>query len=294
MEIDGVFSGGGMKGLALIGAYEELEEKGYTFKRIAGTSAGSIIAGLIAAGYTSAELKRLIEEVNLTDFIDARRTWIPLPITKWLLLYWRLGLYRGKAFEDWVGLKLAEKGIYTFADLPKDKLRVVASDLTNGRLLVIPDDLVNLGVPIDSFPVAKAIRMSCSIPFFFEPIRLRSLDGTNVIVDGAVLSNFPIWLFVEEGAKKTRPVIGISLSSKLKDHPKHKIKNGFQLFGALFDTMKDAHDTKYISRQLEKDIIFIPTDPFTSIEFDLSAEKKDALIKLGRFRTKEFLKKWTY
>ncbi|PKR86046.1 patatin-like phospholipase family protein [Heyndrickxia camelliae] len=294
MEIDGVFSGGGIKGLALIGAYEELETRGFTFKRIAGTSAGSIIAALVAAGYTGEELRKLVAEVNLPQFLDARKTWLPLPFTKWLFLYWRLGLYRGKKFEDWLTTKLAEKGVYTFADLPKEKLRVVASDLTNGRLLVLPDNLVDLGVPIDSFPVARAIRMSCSIPYFFEPVKLRSLDGTNIIVDGAVLSNFPMWLFVSEGEKRVRPVVGISLSSKLKDHPKHKIKNGFQLFGALFDTMKDAHDTKYISRQIEKDIIFIPTDNFTSIEFDLVAEKKDALIELGRVRTKEFLKKWTY
>lgn len=294
MEIDGVFSGGGIKGLALIGAYEELETRGFTFKRIAGTSAGSIIASLVAAGYTSKELRELVAEVELSQFLDTRRTWLPLPFTKWLFLYWRLGLYRGRAFEDWLTMKLAEKGVYTFADLPKEKLRVVASDLTNGRLLVLPDNLVDLGVPIDSFPVAKAIRMSCSIPYFFEPVKLKSLDGTNIIVDGAVLSNFPMWLFVEEGAKKIRPVVGISLSSKLKDHQKHTIKNGFQLFGALFDTMKDAHDMKYISRQLEKDIIFIPTDNFTSVEFDLIKEKKDALIELGRLQTKEFLKKWSY
>ncbi|MGV3466243.1 MAG: patatin-like phospholipase family protein [Heyndrickxia sp.] len=294
MEIDGVFSGGGIKGLALIGAYEELETKGFTFKRIAGTSAGSIIAALVAAGYTAEELRRLSAEVDFPQFLDPRKTWLPLPFAKWLFLYWRLGLYRGKKFEDWLTMKLAEKGVYTFADLPKEKLRVVASDLTNGRLLVLPDNLVDLGVPIDSFPVAKAIRMSCSIPYFFEPVKLRSLDGINIIVDGAVLSNFPMWLFVNDGEKKVRPVVGISLSSKLKDHRKHTIKNGFQLFGALFDTMKDAHDTKYISRQIEKDIIFIPTDTFTSIEFDLVAEKKDALIELGRLRTKEFLKKWSY
>ncbi|MBS4173437.1 patatin-like phospholipase family protein [Bacillus sp. FJAT-49736] len=294
MDIDGVFSGGGIKGLALIGAFEELEAKGFTFKRIAGTSAGSIIAALVAAGYKSSELKSLANDIDLSGFLDTRKTWLPIPFAKWLFLYWRLGLYRGRVFEDWLSKMLAAKGVYTFADLPKERLRVVASDLTNGKLLVLPDNLVDLGVPIDSFPVARAIRMSCSIPYFFEPVKLKSLDGTNIIVDGAVLSNFPMWLFVGEGVKKARPVIGISLSSKRMNHRKATIKNGFQLFGALFDTMKDAHDTRYISRQIEKDIIFIPTDDFTSTEFTLTTEKKDALIELGRFRTKEFLKKWTY
>ena len=50
MIIDGVFSGGGIKGFAMIGALEVLEERGFAIKRSAGTSAGSIIASFIAAG----------------------------------------------------------------------------------------------------------------------------------------------------------------------------------------------------------------------------------------------------
>ncbi|MER2091063.1 MAG: patatin-like phospholipase family protein, partial [Sporosarcina sp.] len=57
MWIDGVFSGGGLKGFALVGAYQVLEEKGYQFKRVAGTSAGSILASFIAAGYTAKEIE---------------------------------------------------------------------------------------------------------------------------------------------------------------------------------------------------------------------------------------------
>lgn len=64
--IDGVFSGGGIKGFALIGAVMELEERGYKFKRLAGTSAGAIIAGFIAAGYSGREIEEIMESVKLT------------------------------------------------------------------------------------------------------------------------------------------------------------------------------------------------------------------------------------
>lgn len=296
MEIDGVFSGGGIKGLALIGAYEALEESGFTFKRVAGTSAGSIVAGLIAAGYTSEEIKNSLLHFQFQKLMDSRKTWLPIPkqIAKWILLYWRLGLYKGKALEDWLTGMLEAKGVYTFADLPKDSLKIVASDLSNGRLLVLPDDLVQYGVPIDSFPVAKAIRMSCSIPYFFEPVQLKSLEGISVIADGGVLSNFPMWIFVKNDMKKKRPVLGITLSYKLTEHPKHTIKNGIQLFGALFETMKEAHDARYISRRHEKDIVFIKAENVVSTDFQINEEKKDALIKLGRVSTIEFLKTWTY
>lgn len=166
MEVDGVFSGGGIKGFALMGAYEVLESKGFVFKRLAGSSAGAIMAGLIAAGYTSKEIIKLMKETEVKEFLDHRRTLLPFPIAKWLLLYWKMGLYRGNALEEWLGKKLAVKGIYTFADLPKNKLRVIASDLTAGSLLVLPDDLGIYGIPKETFPVARAIRMSSCLPFF--------------------------------------------------------------------------------------------------------------------------------
>jgi NTE family protein len=68
MYIDGVFSGGGIKGFALIGAYQAIEQKGFAFKRIAGTSAGSIISAFIIAGYTADEILEMMEEVDLKEF----------------------------------------------------------------------------------------------------------------------------------------------------------------------------------------------------------------------------------
>ncbi|CAM3955842.1 patatin-like phospholipase family protein [Lederbergia lenta] len=294
MEIDGVFSGGGIKGFAIIGAYEVLESKGFVFNRLAGTSAGAIMAAFIAAGYTSKEMMELMKETEIKEFLDFRRTLLPFPLAKWLLVYWRMGLYRGNALEEWIGKKLAIKGIYTFSDLPKDKLRVIASDLSTGSLLVLPDDLDTYGIPKETFPVARAIRMSSGLPFFFEPIKLRSLSGTNIIVDGGLLSNFPIWLFENEKQQRTRPIIGIKLSYKQEEQPKKEIKNALHLFERLFSTMKEAHDARYISRKHEKDIIFIPMEEGVTTEFSLTEEKKEALMERGRTRAKLFLKKWTY
>ena len=82
---------------------------------------------------------------------------------------------------------------------------------------------------------------------------LKNKNEKSIIVDGGVLSNFPMWLF-DKG--RERPVIGIKLSHKMEELPKNKINNAIQLFTALFETMKDAHDARYISRIHEKDIIF--------------------------------------
>ncbi|SDM15017.1 patatin-like phospholipase family protein [Bacillus sp. OK048] len=294
MKIDGVFSGGGIKGFALIGAIEEIEKRGLQFERVAGTSAGSIVAAFIAAGYGSDEIERLLDELDLTKFLDSRKMVIPFPFAKWLFVYWKLGLYKGNELEKWIGEKLAAKGVRTFSDLPPQNLRIIASDLSNGRLVVLPDDLVKYGIAPGSFSIAKAVRMSCSIPYFFEPVKLKSMDGVNIIVDGGVLSNFPMWLFDRDNLQKIRPVIGIKLSANEYEHEKHQIKNAIQLFGALFETMKDAHDSRYISRRHEKNIIFIPSEGGLSIEFDLTDEKKQELFELGRNAAKKFFASWCY
>ncbi len=66
------------------------------------------------------------------------------------------------------------------------------------------------------------------------------------------------------------------------------------MFEALFTTMKDAHDARYISRKHEKNIIFIPTEGILTTEFGLTEEKKQELVNIGREQTIKFLQKWTY
>ncbi|MEH6940365.1 patatin-like phospholipase family protein [Bacillus sp. JJ722] len=293
MNIDGVFSGGGMKGYALVGAYQVLEEKGFTFQRTAGTSAGSIIAAFIIAGYTGDEIENIMMEMDTTILLD-ERIGGNIPFAKWLLLYWKLGLYKGDKLEEWIAEKLAVKGIYTFGDLPVNTFRIIASDVTNGVIMVLPDDLNKYNIDIATFPIAKAVRMSCSIPYFFEPVRINNKKPYTYIVDGGVLSNFPMWLFDKENVMKTRPVIGVKLSDNKDELPPRKIDNAIEMFGALFETMKDAHDNRYISRKHEKNIIFIPTKNVSATEFDLSAKKKQELIQLGRMSAQVFLRNWAY
>lgn len=294
MDVDIVFSGGGVKGFALIGAYEAIEAKGLRLKRIAGTSAGSLIAALIASGYTSQQIIELLDELDLQQLLDERRAIVPLPLMKWIFLYWKMGLYKGEVLERWLENVLAAKGVRTFADLPKECLYVVASDVTNGRILVLPTDLPQYGIDPDTFSVAKAVRMSVSIPYFFEPVKLQTNTGKFVIVDGGVLSNFPLFLFDEEKEVKKRPVLGIQLSAKLTERPKKNIRNAVELYEALFSAMKEAHDARYISRRHEKNIVFIPVHHVLPTEFAMTSEERDRLIEYGKMKTEQFFKKWAY
>ena len=291
MIVDGVFSGGGIKGFAYVGAIQALEERGIKFRRVAGTSAGAILATFVAAGFNAEELEAIFDELNVKALLDPPKRVFRLPFLKWINLYMNLGLYRGKLLEKFFHEILAKKGVCTFGDLPPGSLKLVASDLTNGRIIVLPDDLGKYGVNSETFPIARALRMSCGIPFFFEPIYLKSGKTEAVVVDGGVLSNFPLWIF--DNGHRERPVLGLKLSSASGEMAPHKIDNAIDLFEALFSTMKNAHDNRYISRRFERDIIFIPVENYSATQFDLDEETKQKLIAIGRDRTKQFLRKWS-
>lgn len=292
MIVDGVFSGGGIKGFAFLGAYQVLEEHHIQLKRVAGTSAGAIFASFIAAGYTAKEIERLLDELDVASLLDPRKMIGSLPFMKWVSLYFRMGLYQGKALEKWFYQKLAHKGVYTFADLPKGTLKLVASDLSNGRMIVLPDDLHHYGIDADTFCVARALRMSCSIPYFFEPVKLKGKKEAPLVVDGGVLSNFPFWIFDDFYGRKERPLIGFKLSHRREEETPNNIDNSLELFEALFTTMKNAHDEKYISRQQEQNVVFMPVENYSAMNFDLDEDTKKRLMEIGRQRTTQFLQTW--
>ena len=72
MFADLVLEGGGVKGIALVGAISVLEERGYQFRRVAGTSAGAIVGSLVAANARAAELQEIMRAVDYRGFRDGR------------------------------------------------------------------------------------------------------------------------------------------------------------------------------------------------------------------------------
>src|SRR5690625_2703306 len=141
MKIDCVFSGGGVKAYAFLGAIESISAHNLKIERVAGTSAGAIIAGLIAANFQIKEIEKLVNEINLKKFLDPPSLSEKIPFAKWLLLYFQMGLYRGEQLENWLHRLFLEKGIETFQDIKEGYLKIVVSDISLGKLIVIPDDL---------------------------------------------------------------------------------------------------------------------------------------------------------
>jgi len=302
---DAVFEGGGVKGIGLVGAVAVAEERGYRWSNLAGTSAGAIVASLLAAGYSGAELKQIISSIDYTKFKDCSGLG-RLPLVGPLgSLICDKGMFEGKYFEQWLRRLLRKKNVLTFGDLIIDefkederyrfKLRVIASDITGGRMLVLPQDAAQFGIRPEDLDVALAVRMSMSIPFFFAPVRIRDQrDGKDsYVIDGGVLSNFPVWLFDSQSGIPEWPTFGFKLVEPEEGAP-HNIGGPISLLAALFGTMMEAHDTRYIRDQHFVRTVAIPTLGVKTTEFDVTREKTEALYQSGRQAAETFLATWNF
>jgi NTE family protein len=289
MKIDGVFEGGGIKGLAYVGAIDVMEEAGYQWNRIAGTSVGSIIASLLAVGYSGQELSSLMLELPFEKFEKKTKIGkLPL-IGPWLSLTIDNGIYKMTVLEEWISMALKEKGVVTFGDLPENKLKIVIADISQNRMSILPDDLPYYGVDPKAFPIAKAVQMSSAIPFFFIPSNLQG----NVIVDGGLLSNYPIWIFDVDGLPRW-PTFGFRLSGPSLVSQPSQIIGPVNTTIALIRTMIEAHDKRYIDSHSAARTVFIKNINVGTTDFYISHTKKLHLIGLGRKSAKKFLENWNF
>lgn len=279
MEVYGVFEGGGVRGTALIGAVAAVEERQISFSAVAGTSAGAIVASLIAAGYGASEMQMLMLEKDLRDFKDPVSN---IPGLRWMLAWHRLGLYRGDEFQRWIAEKISLKltdrrhASPRFEDLPKP-LTIIATDVVRQQAKVFSRERT------PDIAVADAVRMSMSIPFFFCPVRY----GSELLVDGGTLSNFPAWAFDEQLKTAPLPVLGLRLQPD--DVPQPKINNFLDLAVSIVNTVVRASIPLQITHVQNLHVIDLPTLGVHTTDFDISNEMKNRLYDSGYQTARAYL-----
>jgi NTE family protein len=316
---DLVLEGGGVKGIALVGALAVLEEHGYIFPRIAGTSAGSIIGALVATGRTAAEMREIMLDTDLRCFRDTSLIDRIPAVGKALSVLIDHGIYEGDTFVDWLQ-QLLPPGVDTFGDLklPDDpsstlhadqryRLVVMASDVSLGRIARLPWDYGKVyGLDVDRQRIVDAVRASMSIPFFFEPVRLhhglgrvnehgRSYHST--LVDGGMLSNFPVEVFDRPDGRAPRwPTFGIKLSVRPGSQQVPMVPTGpLSLARAMLGTMTGWYDCMHVDREeVVSRTIFVDTFGISATDFDLTRDDQLRLHESGRRSAEQFLESWDF
>lgn len=189
-----VFEGGGVKGIAYIGALKILEQRELLrhVTRVGGTSAGAINALLLGLGYSNAEQLELLRSLDFWRFMDDSFG----VIRDVRRLANDFGWYRGDFFSGWIGDVIADRldsPRATFADLKaagRPDVYMVGGNLSTGFAEVFSHERHG------DMPLATAVRISMSIPLFFAAVR----EGPrpDVYVDGGVQLNYPVKLFDRE------------------------------------------------------------------------------------------------
>ncbi len=317
--IDLVLAGGGVKGIGLVGAVVKLMETGYRAHRVAGSSAGSIVGAIVAAAarddaMTPEQVRRLALSIDYRKFLDPGPIErVPLLGPSWAILQGS-GIYRGDYAHRFIADQLKTLGVTTFADLRLDddelpderryRLVVTAADVTTGQLVRLPWDYQRVyGLDPDEQLVADAVRASMSIPFFFRPVSLTSAAGlTSTLVDGGLLSNYPIDSLDRQDGKPPRwPTFGVTLLPNLPAGNDKVIPalaplglfGGPHLLEQVITTVLVGRDQAYLNQPwVSARTIRVDSTKVGVLDFDISRQEIDALYAKGYDAAATFLTTW--
>jgi len=299
-----VFSGGGIKGVSYCGVVAVLEKykilngiQGY-----AGTSAGAIIASLLAVGYDATDLKKIMFDLDTRNLVDDKFGVIRDGIN----FVEKYGAAPGNFFYDFMGKLIKAKtgnADFSINDLYRDfgiKLVIVGTDLNNCMTRYF---YPLSKCPLDGdIPIRLAVRISMGVPFLFEPI----LYKNNYHVDGGVLDNYPLHVFDGEYpgdpaarlglCKPNDAVLGINIISdnRIIDYKlvhREEINSLLQYGTSFIKTFMIENDRRMMSpaNQLRTISVITPNYPISEIE--ISNENKQELYNMGYDCTTNFLTK---
>jgi NTE family protein len=322
-----VFEGGGVKGIAYVGALEVLDREGILndIERVAGTSAGAMVAVMVALRYSAEEVLQVLGTLNFRDFKDSSKGILRDTIR----LLKNYGWYKGDYFRELMA-KLIEKktgnGEMTFEQLEATgqyrDLYLVGADLTTGLSKVFSAH----SQETKTMKVADAARISMSIPLFFAAVR-GGRDNKHLFVDGGLLDNYTVKTFdrqnyladlnnarrteyyetINEKLRKQRSTsrneyvynketLGFRLDAKedidmylTHEENFNEINGFFDYTKALVTTLIDFQTNVHLHSDDWQRTVYIDTLGVRAIDFDIPTEKKDALVASGKLYTEAYL-----
>ena len=296
-----VFSGGGVKGISYCGALLELEKQNVLMsdnitakiKEICGVSAGSIVAALLAVGYTPQEVYDEMTHIDFEKIADDKLGVIRDTIN--FIDDW--GVCPGEYIMELMGKLIKKKtghSDYTIENLYNDKgikLVIVTTDMTYQRSVYLYPG--NPKKEFSTIPINVAIRMSMGIPFVFEPYEYHG----SYFADGGILDNYPLHVFDGEypGDPKARlnlckpnpHVLGLKIMTTNETMNYDLIPK--QVYDSLFDygmgfvnTFLAENDRRIMIATYWIRSIMMITPNYPISKFVLTEEEKQSLICIGK------------
>jgi len=265
-----VLSGGGARGIAHIGVIRVLEELQIAPDLIVGTSMGSIIGGLYAAGWSPDDMEELVGSIDWDQIFTVRverveRSFRRKQDDRPVMTQGRLhfeglkpvlpsGVIAGQRLE--LMLRVIEALSPTtrdFDDLPIP-FRAVAADIATGETVVI-----------GSGSLATAMRASMSIPGAVPPVELEG----HQLVDGGITANLPIGIAQNLGAER---IIAVDISSPLLEEDQ-KFETFMSIYTHLDSLLTTRNRDRDVARLQPGDVLIVPElGDISFISFDRGQE----------------------
>lgn len=268
-----LFGGGAIRGLAYVGAVRAMEELGIEFDILGGSSVGSVIATLLACGYKSYELENLFMKVNFELFKD-----IHFGLGK------NFALSKGEIFVDWLNELISRKAEgknknnLTFSDLKKD-LIIITTNLKT----FTTQEFSKYATP--DFEIAKAIRISSSMPGLMPPYKYNGAD----LVDGDLQKASPMWRLSDRLNCSDSRIIEYRLEGECSN----EVNNPMSFINTIYSCVTDVA-TAFVSEiygQNDKyDCIRINTGKIFFADFNLDKDSRRKLIESGYEQTVKYFK----
>ena len=279
MKISLALSGGGIKGVAHIGALKALEEEKIQIEKISGTSSGSIVASLFAAGFSSDDIykifKKYCKKIKYVEPINIVKLILGLILDRKIIID---GLNSGIQIEKLIQKECEKNNIQKMSDI-KIPLIIPTVDMCKGELICFTSyqfrkNFSDNIIFENDISIGKAVRASCSYPVVFSPFDYKE----SKLIDGGIRENIPWKVLKMLGAEK---VLSIS-----------------------FETERDECENKNIIEVANRAIELLCRE-LTNYELDgsdynikiktekiglLEIEKLDELYEIGYIETKKWLK----
>lgn len=271
--------GAGVCGIAYSGVILELDKRGIMkgIEKVAGVSAGAIVAGLVSLRYNSKEIFDIMVATDFKTFEDGN-------IFDKSKVFKKYGLHPGDTFLDWIKEKIKRKGLpenATFADFKKHgclDLHVFATDLNEQNLR----QFSVLQTP--NVSVAEAIRASMSIPLLFDAFQFTNgIPNNHIYVDGGCVFNYPLSAFDTE--IENTETLGLFIGDIYGTTKASNLNYGQfpRYMRALIETILNSQ-TINIAKDKEDlaRTVVIGNCGISATNFDLSVNDKMKLFEAGR------------
>lgn len=271
-----LFGGGAIRGVSYIGAIKALEELGISPTTFAGSSVGSIIAAMLAVGYTAEEMKDIFLKVNFDLFKDISIGLGPI-----------FALSKGEVFLGWVR-ELIEKKFYgdkykkglnravTFKDI-KNNLVVITTNLSNFEC----KEFSRFETP--DYEIASAVRISCCMPGLMKPIEYNK----TLLVDGDLQKSWPMWKLSKNLLLPDERILEFRLEGYYDTNDISGIDYANAVYSCM-TAMSTAFITNIYADKDKFDYIVLNTGDIVVVDFNISENKRLDLIQSGYNQTMKY------